>query len=215
MFGPLFSIFSRKRNPLFFVVHRIQHRYQVTIRFHFIRYFPSLSFESLTVVLLMCDHQVNPYFSGVQVTDAPIALLCRRQRSKGQAKILGRVVIGGRRTSVTFHNVITDTKHEKPLAVFLSNVIPTSTWVTFKIEAYEVLSVNTAQRAWRPLGTRVTSSMSVSWLSKAMCLPLVAYLLVALTRSFSEFSGAFAEIPFTKKIHGNGRIWREWRPSAL
>ena len=45
---------------------------------------------------------------------------------------MGRVVMGGRRTSVTFHNVITDTKHEKPLAVFLSNVIPTSTWVTFK-----------------------------------------------------------------------------------
>ena len=40
--------------------------------------------------------------------------------------------MGGHRTSVTFHNVITDTKHEKPLAVFLSNVIPTSTWVTFK-----------------------------------------------------------------------------------
>ena len=53
---------------------------------------------------------------------------------------MGRVVMGGRRTSVTFHNVITDSKHEKPLAVFLSNVIPTSTWVTFKIEAYEVLS---------------------------------------------------------------------------
>ena len=51
--------------------------------------------------------------------------------------------------------------------------------------------------------------------TKAMCLPLVAYLLVALTRSFSEFSGAFAETPFTKKIHGNDRIWREWRPSAL
>ena len=50
---------------------------------------------------------------------------------------------------------------------------------------------------------------------EAMCLHLVAYLLVALTRSFSEFSGAFAETPFTKKIHGNGRIWREWRPSAL
>ena len=48
---------------------------------------------------------------------------------------------------------------------------------------------------------------------EAMCLPFVAYL--ALTRSFSEFSGAFAESPFTKKIHGNGRIWREWRPSAL
>ena len=48
---------------------------------------------------------------------------------------------------------------------------------------------------------------------EAICLPPVAY--VALTRSFSEFSGAFAETPFTKKIHGNGRIWREWRPSAL
>ena len=72
----------------------------------------------------------RPKFSGVKSQ-----ITCRTSlppsRSKGQAEILGRVVMGGRRTSVTFHNVITDTKHEKPLAVFLSNVIPTSTWVTF------------------------------------------------------------------------------------
>ena len=30
------------------------------------RYFPSLPFESLTAMLLMCDHQVNSYFSGVR-----------------------------------------------------------------------------------------------------------------------------------------------------
>jgi hypothetical protein len=48
---------------------------------------------------------------------------------------------------------------------------------------------------------------------EAMCLPFVAYL--ALTRLFSELSGAYAETPVTNKIHGNGRIWREWRPSAL
>ena len=47
---------------------------------------------------------------------------------------------GGRRTSMAFHNFITDIKQEKPLAVLLSNVLPPSTWVTFKREAYEVLS---------------------------------------------------------------------------
>ena len=58
-------------NPNFFPEYQVpeyQHPdpYQLSIRFHFIRYFPSLPFESLTVVLLMCDHQVNSYFSGVK-----------------------------------------------------------------------------------------------------------------------------------------------------
>jgi len=47
----------------------------------------------------------------------------------GQADISGRVVTGGRRTSMSFHNVITDIKQEKPLAILLSNVLPPSTWV--------------------------------------------------------------------------------------
>ena len=48
---------------------------------------------------------------------------------------------------------------------------------------------------------------------EAICLPPVAY--QALIRSFSEFSGAYEETPFTMKIHGNGRMWTEWRSSAL
>ena len=40
---------------------------------------------------------------------------------------------------MSFHNVITDIKQEKPLAILLSNVLPPSTWVAFKKEAYEVL----------------------------------------------------------------------------
>ena len=47
---------------------------------------------------------------------------------------------------------------------------------------------------------------------EAICLPFVAYL--ALPRSSFD-SGAGAETPLTKKTHGNGIMWMEWRVPAL
>jgi hypothetical protein len=82
--------------------------------------------------------------------------------------------------------------------------------VIFKIEAYEVLSnVLGVHWALGCVGDLINTGFLVVKVNagiEAMCLPPVL---------FYGFSGAYEETPFTKKIHGNGRMWTEWRSSAL